>query len=309
VLSAREAADALARGFARAGVRAERLPLADGGDGTAEALQAALGGEWREAGVSDPLGREVAARFLLLPDGRAVVEAADAIGLRLLGPDELDPLGASSRGLGELVQAACAARATELLVALGGTATVDGGAGLREVLTGLPLPTTVACDVASPLLGERGAARAFGPQKGASPAQVEELERRLAGMDELAPVAELPGAGAAGGLGAAFAALGATLVPGAELVLETVGFRPRIQGARLVVTGEGVVDRTSGEGKATGAVLRLCREEGVRCAVFGGRVVEALPDAELHELSGDPARAAEDLEALGEALARGLAAA
>jgi glycerate kinase len=308
VLGAGEAADALARGFARAGVRAERLPLADGGDGTAEALQAALGGEWREAAVADPLGRMVAARFLLLPDGRAVVEAAEAIGLRLLGADELDPLAASSRGLGELVQAACAAGATELLVALGGTATVDGNAGLREVLTELPLPTTVACDVASPLLGERGAARAFGPQKGASPLQVEELERRLAGMAELAPFAGLPGAGAAGGLGAAFAALGATLVPGAELVLETVGFRARIRGARLVVTGEGVVDRTSGEGKAPGAVLRLCREEGVRCAVFGGRVLAALPGAELHELSGDPARAAEDLQALGEALARGLAA-
>jgi glycerate kinase len=290
-------------------VAAERLPLADGGDGTAEALYAALGGEWREAAVSDPLGREVVARFLLLPDGRAVVEAAEAIGLRLLGPDELDPLRASSRGLGELVQAACAAGARELLVALGGTATVDGGTGLREVLTELPLPTTVACDVANPLLGERGAARAFGPQKGASPAQVEELERRLAGLDELAPFAEVPGAGAAGGLGAAFAALGATLVPGAELVLETVGFRARIQGARLVVTGEGVVDRTSGEGKATGAVLRVCREEGVRCAVFGGRIAEALSGAELHELSGDPARAAQDLEALGEALARGLASA
>ena len=308
MLPAREAADALARGFARAGVRAERLPLADGGDGTAEALHAALGGEWREAAVSGPLGRAVTARFLLLPDGRAVVEAAEAIGLRLLAPDELDPVGASSRGLGELLQAVGGTGATELLVALGGTATVDGGAGLREVLTALPLPTTVACDVASPLLGERGAARAFGPQKGASPAQVEELERRLAGMAELAPFAELPGAGAAGGLGAALAALGATLVPGAELVLEAVGFRLRIRGAQLVVTGEGVVDRTSGEGKATGAVLRVCREEGIRCAVFGGRVAEALPGAELHELSGDPARAGEDLEALGEALARGLAA-
>ncbi len=309
MLSAPEAANALARGFGRAGVRAERLPLADGGDGTAEALYAALGGEWREAAVSDPLGREIVARFLLLPDGRAVVEAAEAIGLRLLGPDELDPLGASSRGLGELVQAACAAGAAGLLVALGGTATMDGGAGLRQVLTRLPLPTTVACDVANPLLGERGAARAFGPQKGASPAQVEELERRLAGMAELASVAELPGAGAAGALGAAFAALGAALVPGAELVLEAVGFRGRIQGARLVVTGEGVVDRTSLEGKATGVVLRLCREEGVRCAVFGGRVVEAPPGAEVHELSGDPARAAGDLEALGEAHARGLASA
>jgi glycerate kinase len=301
VLPAREAARALAEGFARAGVAADELPLADGGDGTADAFHAAVGGEWRVAEVSDPFGRPVGARFLLLPDGRAVVEAAEAIGVTRVAPAELDPMTASSRGLGELILAA-APRAWELLVGLGGTATVDGGAGLREVVRELPVPTRVACDVANPLLGERGAARAFGPQKGAGPEQVEELERRLAAMTELRSVAELSGAGAAGGLGAALAALGAELVPGAELVLEMLGFRDRIRGAAVVVTGEGIVDRTSPEGKAPFVALRICREQGVRCVVFGGRVLAQLPAAEMRALSGEPARAADDLAALGEAV-------
>jgi glycerate kinase len=137
---------------------------------------------------------------------------------------------------------------------------------------------------------------------------VEELERRLAALPELAPFAELPGAGAAGGLGAALAALGATLVPGGELVLGTLGFRERIRGADLVVTGEGAVDTTSAAGKATGVAVRLAREEGVRCVVFGGVVApgEPLPGAELRALSGDPGRAAADLASLGEELGRGL---
>lgn len=307
VLTAAEAAVALAVGLRRApGVEAEELPIADGGEGTAEALAATLGGEWRTALVSDPLGRLVRARWLCLPDGTAVVESAEAIGLPLLSPAERDPLRASSRGLGELILAALQARPGRLLVCLGGSATVDGGSGLREVLGSLPVPTRVACDVRSPLLGARGAARAFGPQKGASPERVELLEARLARMRELAGVAELPGAGAAGGLGAALAALGAELVAGAELVLETLGFRERLRGAALVVTGEGTVDRTSAEGKGPGVALRICRGEGVRCAVFGGRVVEPLPGAETYELSGQPARARGDLTALGESLARSL---
>src|SRR5439155_18964370 len=138
-------------------------------------------------------------------------------------------------------------------------------------------------------LGRRGAARAFGPQTGASPEAVEELERRLEGMAELAPFANLPGAGAAGGLGAAFAALGAVLVPGAELVLDLVGFRERVRSASLAVTGEGTIDRTSSEGKAPGEVVRVCLAEGVRCAVFGGVVAGSIDGAELYELSGDPA--------------------
>ena len=307
VLSAREAASALACGLRSvAGVDAEELPIADGGEGTAEVLAETLGGEWREAVVSDPLERPVRARYLLLRDATAVVEAAEAIGLGRLAPEELDPLEATSRGLGELIRTALRERPSSLLVCLGGVATVDGGAGLREVLGELPVETMVACDVRNPLLGERGAARVFGPQKGASPEAVKVLEARLASMDELLPVARLPGAGAAGGLGAALAALGARLVPGAELVLERVGFRERARGASVVVTGEGTLDRSSAEGKAPGIALAVCRELGVRCAVFAGRVVEPLEGAEVYALSGRPAAAAEDLVALGERLGRGL---
>jgi glycerate 2-kinase len=285
-------------------VEADQAPMADGGEGTAEVLCTSLGGEWRTVSVSDPFGRPVEARFALLPDGRAVVEAAGAIGLARLGGDELDPMRASSRGLGELIVAAQDAGASGLVVGLGDSATVDGGAGLREVVGALPAQTLVACDVANPLLGPRGAARAFGPQKGASPAQVEELERRLASDSALEPHADLPGAGAAGGLGAALASLGATLVPGSKLVAEAIGLRERLRGAALVVTGEGAVDAASREGKVTGLVASLAAEAGVRCVVFGGRVEAELPRAETLALSGDPDRAEADLEELGERLGR-----
>jgi glycerate kinase len=306
VLGAVEAAGALVEGFAAAGVEAERLPIADGGGGTGEVLAASLGGSWNEAVVADPLGRPVTARWVMLPDRIAVVEAAEAIGLPRLRPDELDPIHASSRGLGELIHAALDHDPDELLVCLGDTATVDGGSGLMEVLGGFPIPARAACDVRNPLLGPRGAAFAFGPQKGASPEQVAELEARLAASAGLRPFADLPGAGSAGGLGAALAALGAELVSGAELVLELVGLRERARAAELVVTGEGTVDRGTVEGKAPGAALRACLQEGVRCVVFGGRVLEPLPGAELHRLSGDPARAREDLVGLGEQLGNAL---
>ena len=306
VLSARAAAEALVEGFARAGVEAEALPVADGGEGTADVLHRAAGGQWHVATVPGPFGYPVRTQFLVLPDGSAVVEAAAALGLPLVRRDELDPLRASSRGLGYLVLAALARRPRRLLVCLGGTATVDGGAGMRELLELLTVETRVLCDVRNPLLGERGAARAFGPQKGASPEVVEVLERRLAAIDELAPFADLPGAGAAGGLGAAFAALGAELVPGAPFVLETIGFRERAREAVLVVTGEGAVDRTTAEGKAPGEVVRVCGELGVRCALFGGRVAEPPAAVEVHELSGRPERARDDLTALGEELGRAL---
>jgi glycerate 2-kinase len=162
------------------------------------------------------------------------------------------------------------------------------------------------CDVRNPLLGERGAARAFGPQKGATPEQVEELEAQLAGMAELRPYADLAGAGAAGGLGAAIASLGGELVSGSALVLERIGFRALATGADLVVTGEGTIDRSSSEGKAVGEVVRISGEEGVRCAVFGGRVDQVLPGVEMHALSGDPERTADDLVELGERLADAL---
>jgi len=301
VLGAAQTAAALATGLREAGVDAAELPIADGGDGTAEVLASALGGDWRMAQVSDALGRPIQARWLLLPGGTAVIESAEAIGLRRLHSDELDPMRATSRGLGELIREAERERPRALLVCLGGSATVDGGAGMREVLGSLSYPTTVLHDVRTALAA---AARLYGPQKGATPEQVLELESRLDVMVELRPYATLPGAGAAGGLGAAFAALGATLSPGAAYVLERIRFRDRVRAVDLVVTGEGTVDVTTLEGKAPGEVLQICAEIGVRCAVFGGVVRARLPATEVHELSGDPARAAADLVALGKRLGR-----
>jgi glycerate kinase len=274
--------------------------VADGGEGTAEVLHAVVGGEWRETSVPDPLGRPVAARWLVLPDGRAVVEAAAAIGLPLLVPHERDPLRASSRGLGELILAALAGSPASLVVGLGGTATVDGGAGMREVVGVLPVPTVALYDVRTRLAD---AARVFGPQKGASPDDVVVLARRLEALEELSPFAQLPGSGAAGGLGAALAALGAELVPGAATVLDLVGFDERVEGCDLVVTGEGQVDATTTAGKAPGEVAARARAAGKPCVVFGGRVEFQLAGVETVALSGDPERAESDLVALGRRLA------
>jgi glycerate 2-kinase len=299
VLAARTAAAALARGVREAGAEAVELPVADGGEGTADALDAALGGEWRDAEVSDPLGRPVRAPYLVLEDGTAVVEAAAAIGLPLVAESERDPLRASSRGLGELIAAALREEPRRLLVGLGGSATVDGGAGLREAVDSLPVPTRALCDVRTRLAD---AARLFAPQKGASAADVAVLERRLAALEELAPYADLPGSGAAGGLGAAFAALGAELVPGAATVLELVRFDERLDGCDLVVTGEGSVDATTAEGKAPGEVAWRAVGAGVRCVVFGGVVELELASVETVALSGDPGRAEADLVELGRSL-------
>ena len=276
VLSAAAAADALAEGLSAGGAEATAFPVADGGEGTLELL----GGSPRYAEVSAPLGGRVRARWSLREDGTALVESAQALGFETVS--RLDPLRASSRGLGELILEA-AREADALLVFLGGTVTVDGGAGLREVLDELPLPTRAACDVSSPLLD---AAYVFARQKGATEDQLGELAERLRGLPDV------PGSGAAGGLGGAFAGLGAELVPGAPLVLDELGFDPR--GYDLVVTGEGVVDETTWAGKAPGEVARRCREAGVRYELFSAR----------DDLSGDPARVREDLVALGERLAR-----
>jgi glycerate kinase len=299
VLSARAAAAALARGFGTTSTT--ELPVADGGEGTAEALRVIQGGEWREARVSDPLGRPHVARWLVLPGGRAVVEAAAAIGLPLVAPHERDPLRASSRGLGELVLAALAGSPPELVVGLGGTATVDGGAGLLEVLETLPVRTVALCDVLVPL---EAAPPLFGPQKGASPADVALLEERLGAVERLRPYAGLPGAGAAGGLGAALASLGAELVPGAAAVLDLLRFDDLLVDHDLVVTGEGEVDDTTVAGKAPGEVARRAAAAGIRCVVFGGRVDSEIEGAETVALSGDPSRAEADLVELGARLSR-----
>jgi glycerate kinase len=278
VLSAVAAAEALAAGLRAGGADALAVPVADGGDGTLDVL----GGEIRDAEVSAPLRGSVQARWSLRADGTAIVESAQALGFQTVS--ELDPLRASSRGLGELI-AVASREADSLVVGLGGTVTVDGGAGMREVLGELPLPTRVACDVLSPLLD---AAYVFARQKGASEEQLDELAERLRGLPDL------PGAGAAGGLGGAFALLGAELLPGAALVLDEIGFDPR--GYDLVVTGEGAVDETTWAGKAPGEVVRRCREAGVRCELFSAR----------DDFSGDPGRARDDLVAFGERLARGV---
>jgi glycerate kinase len=292
VLSARDAAAALGEGLRR-WADADELAVADGGEGTLEVLHAALGGRWHEAEVADAFARPRVARWLDLPTGVAAVEAAEAIPL---DPKRRDPFAASSRGLGELIEAV--GRPRELLVCLGGTANVDGGAGLLEVLDELPAPTRVACDVDVPLVD---AARVFAAQKGASRKQARELEARLLTMPQLTAYADLPGAGAAGGLGAALASLGGELVSGARFVLDLVGFDAA--GYDVVVTGEGTVDRTTMRGKAPGEIARRCTAAGVRCVVFGGRVVEPV-DLETVELSGDPKRARTDLVELGLGLRR-----
>ena len=289
VLTAAEAAAALAEGLRSAGADAVELPVADGGEGTAEALWLGRGGEWREADVHDAFGTPRRARWLVLPEGTAVVESAAAVPL---DPSRLDPLSASSRGFGELVQAALDDGAKSLVFGLGGTATMDAGAGFLEVVGALPVPALAACDVTATLLD---APRVFGPQKGADPSAVVELEQRVAAIEDFVSIRHKPGSGAGGGLGAALASLGAELVPGAVYVLDAVGFDAAA--FDLVVTGEGRVDATTPLGKAPGEVVR--RSGATRCVVFGGVVEQDMPGAETVALSGDPARARDDLVALG----------
>jgi glycerate kinase len=293
VLSAHAAAAALARGLRESGTPVDSLAVADGGDGTLDVL----GGGKTPYEVEDAFGRPRTAWTGELPDGTVVLEAAQAIPL---DPGRLDVAAASSRGLGSWIRRL---PHRSLVVAVGGTATMDAGAGLLEVLDALPGPTRVLCDVSTRLYD---APRLFGPQKGATLGDVARLEARFRALERLAPYADLPGSGAAGGLGAALAALGAELCPGAETVLELIGFDP--SGYDLVVTGEGTVDDTTWEGKAPAVVARRCREAGVDCVVFGGRVRTAAAPlgVSLAALSGEPARAEDDLVELGRKLGAGL---
>ena len=292
VLAASAAAEAVREGCRLAGVDCVAMPVADGGEGTLEALHAARGGTWHEARVEDAFGRPRAARWLLLHDGTAAVEAAEAIPL---DAQRLDVRAASSRGLGLLLREVGSVR--RLVIGLGGTAYMDAGAGLLEVLASLPAPTVVACDVDARLVE---APRLFGPQKGASVAVVAELEEQFAASG----LPDVLGGGAAGGLGAALASLGAEVRPGAPLVLDELGFDPRPYD--LVVTGEGTVDATTALGKAPWEVVRRCADVGVRCVVFGGRVAEPLTGVETVALSGNPTRAADDLVELGRRLGSSL---
>ncbi|HEV8451341.1 MAG TPA: glycerate kinase [Gaiellales bacterium] len=300
--SAEEAAQALARGWGKH--RRDDLqlvPLADGGEGTAAALRAARGGTWRAAPAHDARGRSVEARYADLGAGNAALDVAEACGMWRVSDLAPDPLEATSLGAGELIAGTIADGFTRIIVGVGGTATTDGGAGLRRALGSLPEGVTLlaALDVDNPLLGAAGAAAVYGPQKGASPEQVAELERRLDALGLAS--AGRPGAGAGGGIGAMLMELGAEAVPGARLVLDEVGFDRALAGADLCITGEGRIDDQTLRGKVVSAVAKRCRRAGVTCIAVGG-IVEAGAATALAELGADTLQQGH-LEAAGAELA------
>ncbi|MEV1118666.1 glycerate kinase [Actinosynnema sp. NPDC049800] len=274
-LTAREVAEAVAEGWRRTAPDDDlRLrPLADGGPGFVDVLHAALGGTLHTTTVTGPLGAPVEATWLE-HDGSAYVESAQACGLHLVPVDERARAAetATTRGVGELVNAAGDALVHTIVVGLGGSGTTDGGAGLRETVRAVTARLVAAADVGNPLLGPHGAARTFGPQKGASPGAVARLEARLAAMDELAEVRDRPGAGAAGGLGAALMALGAEVASGAGMVRELTRLDEALDHADLAVTGEGSFDWQSLRGKLVTAVAGGAAERGVPCVVLAGQV-------------------------------------
>ena len=313
-MTAAQAAAAMTRGVRAVHPDADcvEVPMADGGEGTAEALIAALRGEWRTVVTTDPLGRPLVARYGLAPDGLAVIEVAAAVGIGLVQPAERDVMRATSVGVADLVADALDAGATRLIVGLGGSVTTDGGAGLlaglgavwldaagaalspwpgslagldRVDLSGLDprltqLTIELACDVTNPLLGPSGAAAVFGPQKGAGPEQVPVLDAALTRIADAlvragcAEVRDRPGAGAAGGLGAAFLSLGAGLRRGVEVVAEAAGLAAALLRADLVLTGEGSLDRQTLAGKTPAGVAELAGRYGVPVIAFAGRLGE-----------------------------------
>ena len=312
-LRATEVAAAIGRGIESAGLLPPDLcPVADGGEGTLEVLVTALGGETAGARVHDPLGREVAAGFALLEDGdTAVVETAAAAGLGLVAESERDPWAASTYGAGELIAAAAATGASVVLVAVGGSATTDGGAGALEAIRaagGLGrTQLVVLCDVRT--TWERCAAT-FGPQKGADADTVRRLERRLADLAARLPrdPRGTPMTGAAGGLaGGLWAAHGATLVPGAAVVLDALGFDARMRAARCVVTGEGRLDEQTLQGKVVGEIGTRARQAGVPLhAVVGRDALDAFAKRMIDLQVVCQASTAAEIEAAGETLGAGL---
>ena len=327
-LTAFEAASAIARGLraADSSIEITSLPIADGGDGTSAVLRAAGNGVIRETIVPDPLGRPVRASFGLLDEGRtAVLDVATASGIALLQSHEQDPLLVSSRGTGKLLSTALDAGVETVILGVGGSATVDGGAGLLAALgvglldeTGTPIASggaglarlsrielsrvhsalarvklRVACDVDSPLLGPRGAAMSFGPQKGATPNAVLELEQNL---DHFADVIErttgrevrsVVSGGAAGGIAAGlFGVLGATLEPGIDLVLESVGFDQALLGADLVITAEGLLDQQSLQNKGPCGVARWAKRRRVPVIALVGGIEDDVRPADFGDFAG-----------------------
>jgi glycerate kinase len=315
-LTSVEVARALAAGWslARPGDSVELAPLADGGEGTLVAIEAGGGWEWQAAQARDPIGRPVTAPWLRARDGqRAVVELAAASGLSRLAAAERDAAASTTHGTGDVIMAVLDAGLRHIVLGIGGSATTDGGWGILEVLggrgDGSPRPTTIdlsgldarlaevdlriACDVTNPLLGEGGAAETYGPQKGASPADVAVLDLELeAYADALETVTgrrerDAAGAGAAGGT--AFGLLSVRdrfrsveLVPGVDVVTEETGLAEKLARADLVLTGEGAIDAQTAYGKTALGVARRAAEAGVPCIAVGGGVtpegIEALVD-------------------------------
>jgi glycerate 2-kinase len=287
------------------------MPVADGGEGTADVIHNALGGDWKNCAAHDTLGRRIDARYLWLRDrATAVIEMSEAAGMWRIGPDERDLLRANTYGVGEMMNGAAKRGAREILIGLGGSATNDGGFGMARALgfrflgrehelekpdelvslTRIVRNEAVACDltkviaavdVRNPLLGPRGATRTFGPQKGGTSEQLEILESAL---NRLADVVtrdlgcdyrEMPGAGAAGGLGFGLMSFcGAIMKPGFDVVAEFIGLRSAIEKADVVITGEGRLDEQTLEGKAPAGVARLAREAGKRVFAIVGRASE-----------------------------------
>ncbi|MDQ6882741.1 MAG: glycerate kinase [Candidatus Dormibacteraeota bacterium] len=323
-LSALEAAEAMAEGVRAVHPSAElvMVPIADGGDGTVEALVAAAGGSLRRRRVRGPLGDPVEAEYGIIDGGAtAVIEMARAAGLALLPVGRRDPARATTFGVGQLLQDARDAGVRRFIVGIGGSATNDGGAGMAQALgyhllddRGLELSpgglalehlarihvggvhsdwreaeVSVATDVTNPLTGPNGASAVYGPQKGASPALVKRLDLALSRLaatirrDLQTEVESLPGAGAAGGLGAGLVAFAqARLRPGAEMVMEAIHLDDRLAGADLVLTGEGRLDsQTARFGKGPAALARHARSSGVRVIAIGGQVAD---EAELRPL-------------------------
>jgi glycerate kinase len=322
--SAPAAAAAMTRGVARALPDAEliALPVADGGDGLAEVLQAVLDGEQRAFEVTGPRFAPVDAALVWSPTRRtAVIEMALASGLVLLAEHEHDASATTTLGTGELMRAALDLGAEQIIVGLGGSATNDGGIGMAQALGWRFLDTADApvepiggrladiaridgagvdarlrktriqaiCDVDNPLIGPNGAARVYGPQKGASPAQVAALDAGLAHLGALIQrdlgldVTALPGAGAAGGIGAGLVAFaGAELRPGAELVLDLLDLDRHLAGAQLVLTAEGRIDHQTVHGKAPAAVAARAKAQGIPCIAIAGGIGDGF--AALHDI-------------------------
>lgn len=319
---AHEVARALAAGFRQSKLLADITctPIADGGDGTLYIVTQALQGEVVERTVKDPLGREITARLgLISSKSMAVIEMADASGLKLLADEERDVMRGSSYGTGQLIGEAIQLGAREVVLCIGGSATVDGGMGILaalgfvfkdksgELLTPcgaslgqiaevippeapLACSITVLCDVTNPLLGKTGAAAVYGPQKGASPDDVAVLDSGLAHWAALiqqhknADVNALVGGGAAGGVSAGLAGwLGAVLKPGAAFVLDLLGMDTLVRQADLVITAEGSLDEQTAEGKAPFVLLRLAKKYDKAIIGLGGRVPATLSSGALNE--------------------------